>query len=45
MALPHAVAVVGVILGPLLIFLVYLLSYVTIDILARCGVGRASFAF
>lgn len=35
MALPHAVAVVGVILGPLLIFLVYLLSTVTIDILAR----------
>lgn len=35
MALPQAVATLGIVLGSLLIVLVYILSYVTIDILAR----------
>lgn len=35
MALPQAVATLGIVLGSLLIFLVYILSYVTINILAR----------
>lgn len=35
MALPQAVATLGIVLGSVLILLVYVLSYVTIDILAR----------
>jgi len=35
MALPQAVATLGVVLGGLLIFIVFILSYWTIDILAR----------
>lgn len=35
MALPQAVATLGIVLGSVLILLVYILSYVTIDILAR----------
>lgn len=35
MALPQAVATLGVVLGGLLIFIVFILSYWTINILAR----------
>ncbi|CAL8468634.1 g8174 [Coccomyxa elongata] len=45
MALPQAVATLGIVLGSLLIFLVYILSHVTIDILARASERTGKWTF